>query len=138
MRVLIVEDDPALSSVWVDALEDAGHAVRTAHSNGEAMKALLTDRFDLITLDVLVGDSNALSLTHYISYAQPDVPILVITGSGFFPNGEVASIAPTIDWLLRKPLPVSDFMAMIDHVERRLHSRRRGQGDPCIPQFVSP
>lgn len=116
MDVMIVEDDAALASVWHDALADAGHEVTMAGSTTLAMRQLLTKSFDLVVLDLLVGDNNTVSLSHYLGYASPDARVMVITGSGFFPNGEVTAVAPNVDWLLRKPLRVSDFMAIVDHV----------------------
>ena len=62
-----------------------------------------------------MNEGNSLSLTHYISYAMPTVPVIVVTGSGFFPHGDLGSVAPNVDWLLRKPLPIADFVAMVDH-----------------------
>jgi DNA-binding NtrC family response regulator len=138
MHILIVEDDLALRTVWEHALEDAGHSVVLAATSNDAMRVLLTGRFDLIVLDVMVGDNNALSLTDYITYDQPETPVLVVTGSGFFPNGEVTKLAPNIDWFLRKPVPVSDFMAIVDHAHARAERRAAqddGQFQP-VPGFV--
>lgn len=119
MHVLIVEDDKSLRLVWEHALEDMGHTVKAVGTTQMAMRALLTGRFDLIVLDVLVGDNNTMSLTQYIAYAQPDAAIIMITGSGFFPHGEHSDFAPNVGWLLRKPLPLADFTAIVDHAQRR-------------------
>ena len=123
MRVLIVEDDDALRMVWQEALVLAGHEVDAKDSTSAAMSALMTGTYDLIVLDLLVGDGNSLSLSHYIGYSHPDMRVMVITGSGFFPNGEVSAIAPGVDWFLRKPLSLRDFLAMVDHAERTAVTR---------------
>lgn len=127
MKILVVEDDYALRVVWEEALADAGYAYTSASNTSEGMRALMTGQFDVVVLDLLLTEGNSLSLTHYISYAMPMVPVIVITGSGFFPNGELGALAPNVDWLLRKPLPISDFIAMIDHAAHVSVCRKNGQ-----------
>lgn len=137
MNILIVEDDLALRTVWEHALQDAGHDVSSASCRNEAMRALLTGQFDLIVLDVMVRDSNALTLMDYISYAQPETPVMVVTGTGFFPNGEMGNLQPNVDWFLRKPLPVSDFMAIVDHAHAQKEKRTLEYPEPePAPAFV--
>ncbi|MEM8869113.1 MAG: response regulator [Pseudomonadota bacterium] len=138
MNILIVEDDFALRTVWEDALLDSGHRPTGVSSAPEAMRALMTDRFDVVVLDLLLSDGNSLSLTHYISYAMPSVPVIVVTGSGFFPHGDFGAITPNIDWLLRKPLPIADFVAMVDHAGCVAAERKAAAAAPVeTPQYLS-
>ena len=129
MKVLLVEDDYALRMVWEDALTDGNYNYTSAGTTSEGMRALMTEEFDVVVLDLLLAEGNSLSLTHYIAYAMPLVPIIVVTGSGFFPNGELGPLAPNVDWLLRKPLPVSDFIAMVDHAAHVSACRKSAKPD---------
>ena len=135
MNVFLVEDDQSLRTVWEHALEDAGHTVESAASQHDAMRTLLTGSFDLIVLDVVVRNGNGLNLVDYISYAHPQTPVMVVTGTGFFPNGELSELMPKIDWFMRKPVPVADFMASVDHARARTE---RCSGEALAdPDFVS-
>lgn len=130
MNILIVEDDILLRAVWEHALANAAHKVSAVESCVEAMRLLLTQKFDLIVLDVFVQDGNSLSLVDYISYAHPGSPIMVTTGTGFFPNGEITALISKVDWFLRKPLPVADFMAIVDHAHERAQRRALPRQEP--------
>ena len=52
MDVLIIDDDPAVLSVFHRALEKAGYAVRTAANGLEAIANLQTRTYDAIICDV--------------------------------------------------------------------------------------
>jgi len=135
MNILLLEDDDALRLVWTEALKGAGHDVVDAADTSKAMSHLMTGRFDLTILDLVVGEANSLALSHYIAYAFPQTRIIVVTGSGLFPRGGVADIAPGVDWLLRKPLPVGDLLAMVAHAEA--HPGAAPQRAAYVPSWVS-
>ena len=134
MRILLLEDDDPLRSVWREGLVANGHDVFDVATTSEAMALLLSEKFDLAVLDLMVGEANSLALTHYIAYAFPKMRVMVVTGSGLFPRGGVTEIAPGVDWLLRKPISVSDFLAMVDHAESVLGERQIGK--PAVPAWV--
>src|SRR5437867_9185442 len=52
MRILLVEDDPALSEVMVHSLREAGHHVELATHLEEARHWWRVERFDAVLLDL--------------------------------------------------------------------------------------
>ena len=54
--VLVVEDEVELSRLFIEVLQDAGHAVVTADSVTDALSALTGQRFDAAILDVELRD----------------------------------------------------------------------------------
>ena len=52
MRILLVEDDPALSRTMAQGLENAGHRIERAHSVEEAQHWWAVQAFDAVLLDL--------------------------------------------------------------------------------------
>jgi DNA-binding NarL/FixJ family response regulator len=79
-RVLVVEDEPLMSSLLADVLTEYGFAVRTAPNVAKAREEI--DEFDpdLLLLDVSLGDGpTGLHLAHAMRLSRPDIAILVFT-----------------------------------------------------------
>lgn len=115
MKCLVVEDDEALGLTLRNSLEGQGHTVHSVTSVAEGFKALRRARFDLLLLDYRLPDGDSLPLSDYAAATCPNLRIILLTGSGIFPRGEVKQIAPGIDWVLRKPVPLGDLAAIVDY-----------------------
>ena len=62
VRVLLVEDDPAISDITRYFLNrQSGYSVTCAHNGGEAL-ACAKDSFDVIIMDILLPDTDGISL----------------------------------------------------------------------------
>lgn len=81
-RVLVIDDDEAFLAALQPALEESFSAVDCAPGEEEARSLLARRRYDLILLDVLLGNEPAgLGLCRALR-AEPrwrDVPVLVVT-----------------------------------------------------------
>lgn len=117
-KILIVEDDPNLSFVWAEALEEQGFETITAGTVEAAMKALLRNDFDLFLLDLFVADGNTIGLSDYIAIRFPGVPTIMLTGTRVFPKGEHISTACGVGWFLRKPVKLGELEAMAHYLTR--------------------
>ncbi|WP_273847027.1 response regulator transcription factor [Rubrobacter calidifluminis] len=82
-RILVVEDDPAVSRVVEYALEGEGMEVEAASSGGEATELLEGERpFDLVILDWMLPDTDGLTLCRMIRSSGSgveNVPIIMLT-----------------------------------------------------------
>ena len=116
MKALIVEDDPELGYLWSEALDEIGASCEVARSNKDAMSLALRQKFDLIVLDLFIEDGTTVGISDWLSIRMPEVPILMITGSNMFPNGEHTQVAPGVRWLLRKPVKVVDLQVIAQHL----------------------
>jgi len=82
IRVLVVEDSPAMRSFMRAALEDEGMADVTVAANGfEALRLLPRERFDLVVTDINMPDIHGLELLAFIrkSDAHRDTPVLIVS-----------------------------------------------------------
>ena len=118
MRCLVVEDDVAMGTLLADCLGDLGHDVTNAHSVEDALVCLKNKKYGLLILDYLLPDGTSLEVADYASITCPNVRTILLTGSNVFPNGEGGVMAPGIDWILRKPVPLADIEAVVDYATK--------------------
>ena len=114
-EILVVEDDPAPGRYGQRALSGAGHSVRHAATAGAARREVLLAKADAVLLDLNLGHESGLELVTMATYANPDVRVIVATGTALYPRGELFAVSPNIVAILRKPLPLEDVTAIIAH-----------------------
>jgi DNA-binding NarL/FixJ family response regulator len=133
-RVLIVEDEPLMSSLLAEVVASRGFSVRTARDVSEARREI--DRFDpdMLLLDVSLGEGpSGIHLAHAMRLSRPDIAILVFTSHTDITSATADGLAlPPGVGLLRKHL-VSDQAYLIDAMERVL----REQAEPATKQAES-
>jgi len=96
VRILLVEDEPALRRVTVKALERFGYEVRAAGTAEEALGAAREEgeRIGLVLTDVGLPDKNGVELAEELRTILGDVPVLFTSGH---------SDAAVMDRLARDP-----------------------------------
>jgi DNA-binding response OmpR family regulator len=78
-RILVVDDDPAVSGPMEAALAGAGYLTRTAQSQSEALAGAEEFKPDLILMDVSLGDSGDGIDTAQRVNAREETPIIYVT-----------------------------------------------------------
>jgi two-component sensor histidine kinase len=81
IRVLYVDDDPALARLIERTLERRGFSVTHAHSGEEGLKALQAGGIDAVALDHHLPDQTGLNLLHRIKELPNPPPVIYVTGS---------------------------------------------------------
>jgi CheY-like chemotaxis protein len=79
-KVLVVDDDPAVLSMIKLVLERAGHGVVVAGDGSTGLRALESDAFDLVLLDIFMPGMDGLETMRMVRQARPMLPIIVISG----------------------------------------------------------
>jgi DNA-binding NarL/FixJ family response regulator len=123
-RVLVVEDEPLMSSLLADVLTGYGFNVRTAADVSQARQEIDDFDPDMLLLDVSLGDGpNGIHLAHAMRLSRPDIAILVFTR-----HTDIASatndgleLPPGVGFL-RKHL-VSDQAYLIEAMEKVLREQ---------------
>jgi DNA-binding NtrC family response regulator len=84
LRVLVVDDDPALLQALPEALRlrMSGVTVDTADSAAAALDRIAGRDYDAIVTDIKMPGMDGLALLTEIRTRRPDTPILIITGHG--------------------------------------------------------
>jgi PAS domain S-box-containing protein len=83
LRVLAVDDEPAITRAVVRLLRPLGHVVSTADSAEQAMERLTAEQFDVVVSDVGMGKGmNGWELADRVRQEWPDVRFVLATGWG--------------------------------------------------------
>jgi CheY-like chemotaxis protein len=79
--VLVIEDSEHDQGVLVQVLVGAGYAVDTVSSGAQAMARCMEQRYDAITLDLLLPDLGGLELLRRLRQEgkNRDVPVIIVT-----------------------------------------------------------
>jgi DNA-binding response OmpR family regulator len=116
MRVLLVEDDPAIADGIRDALEAAGHDVTTAGTGADGLIAL-GDGTDLVVLDLGLPDLDGVEVCRAIR-RKSAVPVIVVSARSAEVD-RVQVLEMGADDYLVKPFGMRELLARITAVTRR-------------------
>jgi len=118
MRLLLVEDDPALVAALARGLRSAGFAVDTAGSAAECLALLRLGEHDLLVLDLGLPDVDGLTLLRHIRERGLPIPVLVLTARGDIAD-RVAGLDAGADDYLQKPFAFPELLARLRALLRR-------------------
>lgn len=118
--ILLVEDNPHIMEINHEALMMEGYDVLEAKDGRECMARLKENDVDMIVLDIMLPDSDGLTLCRQIK-AQYDVPILFLSALG--ENEQIIEgLRSGGDDYLPKPY---DIRVLLARVEARLRATQR-------------
>ena len=80
MRILLIEDDPAISKSIEHMLGQANFNVYTTDLREEGIDLAKLYDYDLILLDLVLPDINGHDVLWPLRVARTDTPILILSG----------------------------------------------------------
>ena len=117
MKVLIVDDDPAVVDFFSQVLETRGITdPETASSGEEAMGCVVSGHYDLITLDIRMPGASGLDILGMVQNMCPHAVIAVISGN--FPEDIAEQTAMCADVMIEKPVKLDVLLQLIDAAEK--------------------
>jgi DNA-binding response OmpR family regulator len=122
--VLVVDDEPQLRALLVDALQPQGVEILAAGSGREALDLARRHRPDLLIADYRLGDCTGLDVIDRVRAFAGDVPAVVITGYGDAATLTEASRRRPVE-LMTKPLNLERLRATVGAELGRQAARRR-------------
>ena len=118
VRILVVEDEPALRSQLLTALDEAGYAVDGAEDGDRADFLAQTEQYDAVVLDLGLPKVDGLTLVRRWRDAGVTVPILVLTARGAW-HEKVQGIDSGADDYVGKPFRMEEVLARLRALIRR-------------------
>ena len=121
MRVLIIEDDPALSRSLAATLREENYAVDTALDGETGLEKAREQLYDAILLDVMLPRLDGWQVLERL---RPDVrtPVLMLTARDTVPD-RVKGLDRGADDYLTKPFDIDELLARLRALIRRAAGR---------------
>jgi DNA-binding response OmpR family regulator len=117
VSILIIDDEPEVRLVLRHALESEGYLIEEASNKTDALQLFDDQKFDLITLDLRLGNENGLDLAREFR-AKRNVPVIMITGKDAPPD-RISGLEHGADDYIVKPFHVREVLLRIRNVLRR-------------------
>lgn len=105
MRLLLVEDVPALASLTAKVLQASGFAVDVASSAADARSHLIAAPPDVVVLDLGLPDANGLDVLAAWRAAGVQTPVLVVTARAGLNDRIDGLDGGADDWLVKPAAP---------------------------------
>ncbi|MCK9516926.1 MAG: response regulator transcription factor [Ottowia sp.] len=118
MRILVVEDEPALRHQLVRAITAAGHTVEAAADGIEAHYLGDAESFDAVVLDLGLPQLDGISVLQRWRAAGRGMPVLILTARGAW-HEKVAGMDAGADDYLAKPFHMEELLARLRALLRR-------------------
>ncbi|MBA2373792.1 MAG: response regulator transcription factor [Chloroflexi bacterium] len=131
LRILVVDDDPAMVGAITALVGTEGHQVITAYDGLTAVKRFREEQPDLVLLDLAMPGPDGFTVAGQIR-AAGGAPILVVSGE----SGEAAKVRALgigADDYLTKPFGKAELLARIAAIMRRVDRTSGGGSGPAIP-----
>src|SRR5690554_894724 len=118
MRILVVEDDPALADQLRQALADAGYAIDLATDGEEAHFQGSVETYDAVVLDLGLPVMDGLTVLRKWRGERRDMPVLILTARDNW-HEKVSGIDAGADDYLTKPFHMEELLARLRALIRR-------------------
>jgi two-component system, OmpR family, alkaline phosphatase synthesis response regulator PhoP len=131
-KILLVEDEAAISMAISDRLVSEGYVVDNASDGEEGYQQAVRNSYDLLLLDVMLPKKSGFDLCRDLRGAGINVPILMLTARSQVVD-KVVGLRMGADDYLAKPFEPAELMARIEALLRR---SRNPAGD-AVRQYGS-
>ncbi|GGM77575.1 PAS domain S-box protein [Dactylosporangium sucinum] len=115
LRVLVVEDEPALAQVVCRILVAGGYQVRVAANGAEALRLHELHGCDLLLTDVIMPELSGPRLAAALQERQPGLPVLYMSGYSNGLLGGTQIVEPGVA-LLEKPFTGAELLHKVHQV----------------------
>ena len=112
IKVLLVDDEEEFVTTLAERLEMRGFDPGIAISGDQALSMVQDKAFDLIVLDLMMPGIGGLEVMKQIKSANPDMPIILLTGQGSTKEGMEGMNQGAFDFLM-KPLDIEELISQI-------------------------
>jgi two-component system response regulator RegX3 len=123
-RVLVVDDEPAICDALVYSLRSEGYHVETCADGRSALDAVAHGPFDLVVLDVMLGDLSGVEVCRQIR-SESDVPVLMLTARDAEAD-IVLGLEAGADDYVTKPFSMRELVSRTHAMLRRRELDRSG------------
>ncbi len=118
MRILVVEDEPAVARMIERGLTAHGHQVLLAESGDDGLLFVATEPIDLVLLDIQLPGSDGFQTLAEIRRRRSDLPVVMLTARDDL-SSKVSALDGGADDYITKPFAFEELLARIRAMTRR-------------------
>ena len=111
-NILLVEDDAAIATVIIAALEDEGFTITHCTSIAERDRLLGEQRFGVMLTDVVLEDGDGLASLAEARQLAPDVPVIVLSAQNTLDTAVRASESEAFEYF-PKPFDLDELVQAV-------------------------
>jgi two-component system OmpR family response regulator len=118
MKILLIEDEPAIARMIQRGLAPHGHELILVESGLDPTVDLALERVDLVLLDIHLPGKDGYGVLRDIRRLRPDLPVIMLTAIDEL-KSKVQSLDGGADDYVTKPFEFQELLARIRAVTRR-------------------
>jgi len=118
VRILVVEDDPAMGALVREGLTEDGYDVTLVTNGIEALIAVGNDSFSAAAIDVMLPEMSGFEICRHLRRQGNPLPVLLLTARDAVED-RVLGLDSGADDYLTKPFAFAEFSARIRALVRR-------------------
>ena len=128
-RILLIEDDAAIATVIIAALEDEGFAITHCTSIAARDRVLAERSFAAMLTDVMLEDGDGLASLTAARVLAPDMPVIVLSAQNTLDTAVRASESEAFEYF-PKPFDLDD---LVNAVRQASGLRSSGEDETELP-----
>ena len=117
MRVLLAEDEKALSKILVTIFEKNNYSIDPVYDGEDALEYLLSGNYDAAVLDIMMPKMDGITVLKKARSAGCDIPILMLTAKGEVEDKVLGLDSGANDYL-PKPFDTKELLARVRAITR--------------------
>ena len=126
MRILIIEDEPAIARILERGLRAHGHQIVLAETGEDGLLLAADESVEMVLLDIALPGLNGHQVLERVRAFRSRLPILMLTARDDIKN-KVDALHAGADDYLTKPFAFEELLARIRAVTRRLDQPESSQ-----------
>jgi two-component system phosphate regulon response regulator OmpR len=127
-KIIVLDDEAELRNMLQRFLTGHGFTVRVVENSARLERYLQREPYDLLVLDLMIGEENGLEICARLRAEGQTLPILMLTAKGD-PLDRVAGLETGADDYLAKPFLPRELVARINALLRR---QKIASGEPTV------
>jgi DNA-binding response OmpR family regulator len=109
VRVLVIDDETAISKMIARLLSIKGYQVDTADSGEQGIEKLLSDEYNLVITDMLMGKMSGDEVLENVRNLKGDIPVIAMSGTPWLMDGH------QFDAVIPKPYSLKTLVAIVQN-----------------------
>lgn len=118
MRILIVEDEKALSRVLVKIFEKNYYSVDAVYNGQEALDYIATGNYEIVLMDVMMPVMDGITALKKIRADGNQIPVLLLTAKSEA-DDKVMGLDSGANYYITKPFDTKELLAAVRAITRK-------------------